>query len=76
MFIGIIGRQKGIPDRQVVKACNGYARAFENRFGSLQCSILRPEGFNADNPPHLCEPLTNRTVAFAIEVVLRWIEGA
>ena len=30
----------------------------------LLCSNLRLQGFNADNPPHLCEELTNKAVKF------------
>ena len=45
MFMGIAGRAKGIQDESIVKSCQTFAEQFEIRFGSLQCSVLRPQGF-------------------------------
>ena len=69
MFIGISGREQGLPEKSIIKICKEYATQFEYNFGSLQCSILRPEGFNADNPPHICEPLTCKASKNSIEFI-------
>lgn len=70
MFLGIAGRAKGIMDEDIVKSCQDFAMQFEIRFGSLQCRVLRPQGFKHDNPPHLCEGITREGVVFSIEFVL------
>jgi hypothetical protein len=69
MFLGLCGRAHGLPDEEVVAACHAYARAFEERFGSLLCRELRPQGFRPDDPPHLCEGLTCQTILFDIAYV-------
>ena len=69
MFMGIAGRAKGIQDENIVKSCQTFAEQFEKRFGSLQCSVLRPQGFNPDNPPHLCEEITREGIFFSIELI-------
>ena len=69
MFLGIAGRAKGILDVDIVKSCQDFARQFEMRFGSLQCSVLRPRGFQPDDPPHLCEGITREGIVFSIEFV-------
>ena len=69
MFLGIFGRENNIPDNIIVDSCREFADQFENKFKSLQCSILRPEGFHPDNPPHLCEPLTCKAVEFSINFI-------
>ena len=70
LFIGIAGRIKKIPDDEIADFCRRYAREFEKEYGSLLCGKLRPQGFNPDNPPHLCETLTNRAVKFSIHFIL------
>lgn len=72
LFIGILGRSKGIADDKIVNLCKAFGQEFQVRFSSLLCRELRPEGFSPDNPPHLCEPLTCKTIAFAIE----FLEGS
>jgi len=67
IFIGIIGKKKNLTNEAIVKLCYDYAQNFDKHFGSLACSVLRPQGFNPNNPPHLCESLTNRAVQFAID---------
>lgn len=69
MFLGIFGRENNIPDNIIVQSCREFAKQFENEFNSLQCSILRPEGFYPDNPPHICEPLTCKAVEFSIKFI-------
>ncbi|RPI79961.1 MAG: C_GCAxxG_C_C family protein [Desulfobacteraceae bacterium] len=69
MFMGIYGRVNHIPDQTIVDICREFAGKFEIQFKSLQCRILRPQGFHPDNPPHLCEPLTYRTIQFSIDFI-------
>lgn len=66
MFIGIWGRQKNLSDEKIAALCLELAKQFEEKFGSLNCSSLRPGGFKEDDPPHLCAPLTQRAAALAI----------
>ncbi len=67
MFLGIIGRSIGISDDKIVDSCYEFAKQFENRFRTLLCKVLRPEGFHQDNPPHLCEELTCEAVMFNVD---------
>ncbi len=69
MFLGIFARENDIPDHAIVNSCKKFAGQFENRFNSLQCSILRPEGFTPDNPSHMCEPITCQAVEFSINFI-------
>ncbi len=69
MFIGIIGRQKGKSVDDVEPLCFEFAEKFTKKFGSLLCRELRPEGFNDDNPPHLCEPRTIDAISFAADFI-------
>lgn len=64
MFIGILGKEKGLGTRDIVNTCFEFAKGFEKEFGSLDCRALRPQGFNPDNPPHLCEELTKKAIIF------------
>jgi len=73
MFIGIVGRTRGIAEEIVVDACGEYARRFEKRFKSLLCRELRPEGFHESNPPHLCEALTCEAITFNIGFVTEFL---
>lgn len=73
LFLGIIGRQMGIPDNEIIIGCKEFASNFEKQFSSLLCSILRPEGFSKKNPPQLCEGLTNRAICFNIEFIENFV---
>jgi hypothetical protein len=73
MFIGIIGRLNGMPDDLIINYCFIYAEEFEKKFGSLNCRELRPAGFHPDNPPHLCEELTVRTIKNAAAFIEKMI---
>jgi hypothetical protein len=73
MFLGIIGRGKRISDDKIVDSCHEFAKQFENRFQTLLCKVLRPEGFHQDNPPHLCEELTCGAVMFNVGFVADFI---
>jgi C_GCAxxG_C_C family probable redox protein len=69
MFLGIYCRKKGVPKDEIILYCNEFAKQFEKNNSSLQCSVLRPEGFHPDNPAHLCESLTCNTIKFSIEYI-------
>ncbi len=69
IFLGIQGSERGLGKADVSNSCKAYAQAFEQRFGSLLCRQLRPEGFGPHNPPHLCERLTCDAAAFAARFV-------
>ncbi len=69
MFIGILGRAKSIPDPEIVSFCKKFAENFENKFTSLGCNILRPDGFKPENPAHLCETLTVTGIIHSITLI-------
>lgn len=73
MFLGILGRLRAFPDHAIVSACRAYAEAFEKRFESLSCAVLRPAGFSPQNPPHLCEGFTCAGIVFAIKFITDFI---
>jgi len=75
MFIGILGKQKGLPEEDIVDICYNFAFEFERYFGSLSCRDLRPEGFKSDNPPHLCEELTKQAVFFSVKQISKMLEN-
>ena len=70
MFIGILGRIRGIEEATIVSLCHDYSKSFQETFGSLRCLELRPGGFNDDDPPHLCENLSCKTIEFAYNYIL------
>jgi hypothetical protein len=69
MFLGIWGRANGLPDGETIGWCREFARRFEERFGTLLCRELRPEGFGPHNPGHPCEPLTVQSIGFAVAFI-------
>ncbi len=42
---------------------------FTERFHSLKCFDLRPNGFSENDPPHVCEKLTAETIEFSSEFI-------
>lgn len=69
MFIGIYFSQLGKDEETVISLCYDYTDTFSEKFGSLRCYDLRPNGFTPNDPPHLCEKLTCEAVIFAYEFV-------
>ncbi|MBU2703519.1 C_GCAxxG_C_C family putative redox protein [Sporomusaceae bacterium BoRhaA] len=67
MFIGIFGKENKLETEKIVDLCYCFAKEFEQKFSSLLCKQLRPQGFKSDNPPHLCEGLTNQAIKFTAE---------
>lgn len=65
IFIGIYFSKIGLKEAEIRKICHDYAEGFQNKFGSLRCCDLRPTGFVATNPPHLCEKITCSAIDFA-----------
>lgn len=74
MSIGILGKVRGIPEKNIVEFCADFANSFELEFTSLSCRDLRPGGFNDDDPPHLCEELTVRGITHNMKMVAEWLE--
>jgi C_GCAxxG_C_C family probable redox protein len=66
MFIGILGKEKGLENTDIVTTCYEFAKGFEKEFGSLNCRDLRPQGFKPNNPPHLCEEITKKAIMFTL----------
>ena len=69
MFLGIYGNKIGLRREEIIKHCFNYGKEFEENFGSLTCRELRPGGFNKEDPPHLCEDLTNKSILFTCEFI-------
>ncbi len=69
MFIGIYGSAKAIGNEKIIALCHDFAGRFEQRFGSLRCKELRPQGFRPNDPPHLCEGKTKIAVNFFVEFI-------
>lgn len=69
LFIGIYGKHKELDSAQLKDRCREFCTAFQNRFGSLLCKELRPQGFDPQNPPHLCETLTKQAISFSVDFV-------
>ncbi|MEE4167170.1 MAG: C-GCAxxG-C-C family protein, partial [Desulfocapsaceae bacterium] len=75
LFVGIYGKILGFSDAKTIELCRLFAQRFEHEFSSLLCRELRPEGFNDQNPPHLCEPLTVQALIFSIAFVKEFAAG-
>ena len=69
IFMGIYLKSLKMDKNDIQKTCNSFASEFETKFGSLSCSVLRPNGFNDSDPPQLCEDLSKLTILFAIEFI-------
>jgi len=69
MFIGIYGSYKGHEKEEIVRFCNEFSKEFQQIFGSLLCRELRPQGFSSDNPPHICEAITQRAVDYSSDFI-------
>lgn len=50
MFAGIIGSCDGHSDKDIESLCFRFAEAFTNRFGSLLCRDIRPDGARPSGP--------------------------
>ncbi len=69
MFMGIYFARKGLSDSEISRICCAYAKAFSLEFSSLECRVLRPEGFLNNTSDHICEDLTVRSIAFTCDFI-------
>lgn len=69
LFIGIYYSDLKKSESEIISICYQYAQEFTDRFQSLRCYELRPNGFSPDDPPHLCEKLTCEAIAFARDFI-------
>ena len=72
MSIGIVGKARKRRDEDIVSFCQKFAQKFEHDFKSLSCATLRPNGFNDDDPPHLCEGLTADGICLGLLLLSEW----
>lgn len=70
MFMGILGRERGLDNNKIVDLCYDFAYRFQDKFESLTCKGLRPQGFKPENPPHLCEDLSKKAIRFTANYIL------
>ena len=64
MFMGIFFAHKGKSDFEIANICYQFAKRFTEKFSSLRCYELRPNGFQENDPPHACEELTVNVIEF------------
>lgn len=69
MFIGIYFSSQNIDEETIVSHCYHFGEAFSQEFGSLKCYNLRPQGFNIDDEPHICEDLSWRAICFTYDFI-------
>lgn len=74
MFIGIYFNQKGKSDTDIASLCYQFANEFTQKYGSLKCYDLRPNGFTENDPPHACEKLTSETIEFSSKFIKKQIQ--
>jgi C_GCAxxG_C_C family probable redox protein len=75
MFIGIYFASQNIDEDVIVSHCYRFGEAFNQEFGSLKCYNLRPQGFNIDDEPHMCEDLSRRAVCFTYDFIKKIIQN-
>lgn len=68
-FIGIFQKERQYDNGSMKQQAQQLVAEFKKTFGSELCSVLRPEGFSEDNPPHLCENLTVKAIKFIINFI-------
>jgi len=68
LFLGIYLEGK-ISEKEIISYCYDFAQQFTETFGSLTCSDLRPNGFNDNDLPHLCEGITGDAIEFTIAYI-------
>ncbi|WP_297219808.1 C-GCAxxG-C-C family protein [uncultured Desulfovibrio sp.] len=69
MFLGLLGARHGLNHKAVGKWCYRYADSFQQRFGSLNCRVLRGGPFSPQDKPYACEGLTVDSICHAYAVV-------
>ncbi|MBN1333100.1 MAG: C_GCAxxG_C_C family protein [Synergistales bacterium] len=72
MFLGIWGKARNLNYQETQELCKEYAGIFEDTFGSLLCSCLKPEAkSSAKDPDHPCEELKIKALLMDMEFLLR-----
>lgn len=74
MFIGILGKDRGVSEKACIAFCQDLSNYFVQEYGSMQCKFLRPEGFYDENPPHLCEGLTTDVICKTVDIFSKWLK--
>ena len=69
MFIGIYLSEAGKNAEEISKTCYQFAEQFTEKYGSLRCFDLRPNGFSETDPPHACESLTGDAIIFTCQFI-------
>ncbi len=69
LFLGCYLTSQRKDEDYIVSACYRFAESFENKFGALTCRVLRPIGFNENDPPHACENLTVNAIMFSYSYI-------
>jgi hypothetical protein len=72
MFISLLASRERFDTIDMWQSCADFASDYEQRFGSLRCRELRPEGFNDDDPPDVCEALTVESIVFFAWFISDW----
>ena len=76
MFMSVYAKEKlNLKDTAIAGMCFDFAEKFEKDFSSLSCLVLRPGGFNENDPPHLCEELTNRVIEYSYHYITSRVSG-
>ena len=73
MFIGIYGSEYKIESSKIQELGRKFSEEFQQKFSSLLCRELRPQGFRPENPPHLCEGLTKFAILFAADYISMFV---
>ncbi|MDF2634161.1 MAG: GCAxxG family protein, partial [Pelosinus sp.] len=73
MFIGVYAQKKGVEPQGITKLGHEFSSGFQAEFGSVLCKELRSQGFTPENPPHLCESISKRAVAFTAKFISKEI---
>ncbi len=72
MFLGISGNRNKFQSKLISEYCKRFTNDFKSKFKSVQCGVLRPEGFHPDNPPHICERLTCDALELSISLLSKF----
>ena len=67
MLLSLLCRRRNFDREAADQIFFKFAAEFEQKFGSLNCRELRPEGFAPDNPPLLCEKISVTAIEFVAE---------
>ena len=69
LFMGAYAGKKRLKLSEIQELSYRFSQKFQQKFSSVLCSELRPQGFAPENPPHLCESLTKSAITFSAEFI-------